>query len=276
MQTQSNQISPKEGDVYGSITLTGISYYKQEKGGRRLMVEGLCKCGDVRGYAFRFLTSGITKSCGCGRREGIKKSLTTHNISNHPLYKVYHDIKRRCYDKRCKSYHDYGARGIYMCSFWYNDIMAFYNWGLENGWQPGLDIDRRDNDGIYEPDNCRFVTRDVSNKNTRRNIMLLAFGEEKCAADWLRDDRCKIKGNTLKLRLSTGWDIEDAITTPPNELKKAKARNTERNRMLTVLGETKCITEWSEDRRCRVSLYGLKSRLNRGWNDEDAVLRRKL
>lgn len=266
----------KAGDVFGRLTLTGNTYIKQFKDSNRTLYEARCECGDVRGYQLKYLIRGDTKSCGCYRNDMISQAVTTHNISKHPLYQAYQDIKRRCYDKRCKSYPDYGGRGIYMCSLWLNDIMAFYNWGLENGWEPGLEIDRRNNDGIYEPDNCRFVTREEGNKNTRRNIMLLAFGEKKCAADWLRDDRCKIKGNTLKLRLSTGWDIEEAITTPPNELKKEKARNTERNRLLTVFGETKCATEWSEDKRCKVSLAGLKSRLKRGWSDERAVLEIKL
>lgn len=272
MQAKSNYELPQAGEIYGSITLTGISYYKQEKGGRRLMVEGLCKCGDVRGYAFRFLKSGVTKSCGCGRREGLLKSRTTHNLSRHPLYQVYQDMIKRCYSPACKAFEDYGGRGITVCQEWLDDIFAFRSWAMLNGYETGLQLDRIDNNGNYEPDNCRFVTKDVNNINTRRNIYVTAFGETKTATEWSRDRRCKVAARTVLERINNGrWDAEKAITSPPNARKKEFSRVISSVRYITAWGETKGLMDWVEDERCNVGYSGLKIRLNKGWIPEDAI-----
>ncbi len=203
------------GKAYNSLVLTGNYSFVQTKEGRRMVVEARCKCGIVKNYPFRFLKTGNTKSCGCVRAE----SNSTHSLSKHPLYSVYQDMRRRCYDSGCASFKYYGARGI-ICKW--EDVKSFCDWGMANGYKKGLEIDRINNDGNYEPSNCRFITRSVGNTNTRRTKRVTAFGETKVVAEWVRDARCSISERSLMDRLRNGkWDIEKAITYPPN----AKKRN---------------------------------------------------
>lgn len=110
-----------------------------------------------------------TKSCGC-KRFGNPK---THGYASHKkvdrLYHIWNNIKFRCENPKCKDYKNYGARGIYMCDEWRNDFMAFRIWALENGYEEHLTIDREDVNGIYEPNNCRWITRAENNKNKRNS-----------------------------------------------------------------------------------------------------------
>ena len=76
-------------------------------------------------------------------------------------------MKQRCYAENCKRYEDWGGRGISVCEEWRNNPGIFIDWCLSNGWERGLAIDRKENDGDYEPDNCRFTTSAINNRNKR-------------------------------------------------------------------------------------------------------------
>jgi hypothetical protein len=100
----------------------------------------------------------------------VKKTVersTKHGLYHNPLYKIWKGIKQRCYDNNSPDYGYYGGRGIKVCKSWRNDPKAFIEWAQENGWQPNLQIDRKDNNLGYRPTNCRFVTNLV-NMNNRR------------------------------------------------------------------------------------------------------------
>ena len=90
-----------------------------------------------------------------------------HGLCEHPLYNVWKNMKKRCYNKNVYNYKSYGGRGIIVCDEWRNNFKAFYDWALNNDYEKGLEIDRVDNDGNYEPSNCRFVTRSENQKNKR-------------------------------------------------------------------------------------------------------------
>lgn len=264
---------PKKGDVFHWLTITG-NIFKQKCGDgfNRTMVEAECKCGVVNGYLLKYLLNGNTKSCGCYKKVAMSEAITTHHLSKHKLYGVYQDMKARCYSPKSNSFPYYGERGIIVCPEWLNDIHAFFKWALENGWRKGLQIDRNDNDKNYEPSNCRFVHKDINNKNTRRNVMITAFGETKCGSDWIADERCKVSWNGLKERMKSGkWSIEDAITTPSNARKQEFSRSISTVVNITAWGETKSIIAWSEDSRCKVGYSGLKIRLNKGMKPEESI-----
>lgn len=137
-----------------------------------------------------------------------------HGHARTALYDVWVTIKSRCFNQNYKGYENYGARGITMCSSWREDYVEFHDWAMANGYKRGLEIDREDNDGSYEPGNCRWVTRRTNTQNTRRNRNVEAFGETKCVSEWSRDPRCEVSLVTLNTRLRRGWDFLAALTTP--------------------------------------------------------------
>lgn len=267
MKSNSDQVI--KGAVYFSLTLTGNYSFIQTDVGRRMVVEAECKCGVIKNYPLRYLKSGNTKSCGCERRENLLQSKLKHGLSKHPLYTVYQDIQRRCYNEKCGAFKDYGARGI-VCKW--QDLKTFIDWGMANGYKEGLEIDRKDVNGNYCPENCRFVTRAIGNTNTRRTRQISAFGESKTAAEWSRDERCLVSEKTISERIKSGkWSAEDAITKPSNDRKKETCRSSNSARMITAFGETKSIISWSEDKRCKVGYNGLKKRLYKGMEPETAI-----
>jgi len=89
-------------------------------------------------------------------------------MSGSPLKGVWYDMRKRCYSKNVKDYKNYGARGVTLCDEWYVSFAPFYEWSLKNGYAKGLTIDRKNNDGDYSPENCRWVSRSIQNRNTRK------------------------------------------------------------------------------------------------------------
>ena len=90
-----------------------------------------------------------------------------HGLSKHTLYLMWQRMKNRCYNRKEPRYKDYGGRGISVCDWWKHDVKTFILWALSHGWQQGLYLDRRDNDGNYNPENCRFIDKGLSQRNTR-------------------------------------------------------------------------------------------------------------
>lgn len=124
-----------------------------------------CDCGIFRTVALKLLRNKFFKSCGC-----VTKHHSTHGLARgnkHYLYKVWRNVKSRCYNKNVPEYKYYGARGIVMCDAWLNDAKSFYDWAMSHGFKEGLELDRERNNGNYTPDNCRFVTRTVNTRNSR-------------------------------------------------------------------------------------------------------------
>lgn len=96
------------------------------------------------------------------------KHKVTHGDSGTRLYEIWCCMRSRCTRKGDSSFEDYGARGISVCSEWANDFVPFKTWSLANGYADHLEIDRIDNNGNYEPSNCRWSTRKQQMANTRK------------------------------------------------------------------------------------------------------------
>lgn len=131
--------------------------------------------------------------------------------SHHPSYRQWHAMKSRCFSKTCKSYYYYGGRGISICDRW-SDFWTFVR---DMGKRPSPDhgIDRIDNNGNYEPSNCRWATQAEQNRNKRNTIKLKHAGETKSLVEW-----AKILGITplaIWCRIKRGWPIEKALTSGP-------------------------------------------------------------
>ena len=140
-----------------------------------------CDCGNEKIVSGVCLRSGHTKSCGCKRQNYYQSGKQkTHGLSNTKLYRVWASMKFRCCDKNNK---DYGGRGITICAEWMN-FETFYAWSMENGYKEGLEIDRIDVNGNYEPDNCRWITRKENNNNQRRTVIICVNNISRSITQW--------------------------------------------------------------------------------------------
>ena len=127
-----------------------------------------CDCGKMAFVTGENLKRGSTKSCGCHRGDALVRYSTKHGKRYERLYSIYCDMKKRCYNKKCIGYKNYGGKGIAVCKEWLDDFNSFYSWAMENGYAEKLTIDRIDSSGNYEPSNCQWITR--SENISRRNI----------------------------------------------------------------------------------------------------------
>ena len=121
-------------------------------------------------------------------------------------------MKQRCYNKNTVGYRNYGGRGITVCNEWKDSFLSFKKWAINNGYDESLSIDRIDNNGNYEPKNCRWVTRKQQARN--RNICrFITYGNEtKCLSEWAEE--AGIAPSLLSDRLRGGWSMEDALNMP--------------------------------------------------------------
>lgn len=207
----SNCTTCKQGDTFSGWTIQGRVFRVPYPRIRTQMCVAKCVCGEVRPVRVLDITSGASKNCGCVR-DSMKTNLS-HGESKTLLYKVWTGMKKRCGNAKCKAFHNYGGRGIKVCDEWERSFESFRDWANANGFQPGLEIDRADNNGPYAPWNCRFVTGMVNCNNQRKNRLFLAWGEERTVRQWSQDVRCMVTHATLKRRLiDEGWDAERALT----------------------------------------------------------------
>jgi hypothetical protein len=129
------------------------------------------------------------------------------------IYRIWITMIQRCHNQNNWQFKNYGARGISVCDEWRESFIRFREWAFANGYAPDLEIDRQENDGPYAAWNCRWATKKQNCRNTRRNVIVHAFGEQKTVADWSEDHRCIVNHITLRSRLSRGTPPETAITS---------------------------------------------------------------
>lgn len=199
----------KAGQRVGRLTVISGEELRVED---RIKVECVCDCGTLKIIGVSELATGVTNSCGCLVVENLRAISFKHGGEGTPLYSVWHTMKNRCYNHDADNYARYGGRGIRVCDEWVNDFSVFREWAESNGYSKGLQIDLEENDGMYEPSNCRFVTPVVNANNRGNNVILSAFGENKTMRDWSRDSRCKVSYATLKQRIASGKDHEWSIS----------------------------------------------------------------
>lgn len=187
------------GKRVGRLVVLKLAYIKRE-------AHWLCQCdcGQLTNVAGSQLRKATTKSCGCGRK-------TQNGGHGTPEYTSWKDMKRRCYNPRARYYHIYGGRGITICDRWRT---SFVNFLADMGPKPfpEASIDRIDNDGNYEPGNCRWATKLEQSHNSRKVRNITYNGETHCLREWAR--RIGITKRTLSVRLERGWSLEKALTTP--------------------------------------------------------------
>lgn len=172
-----------------------------------LMWNCACDCGNkcsVRGMVLRL---GKTRSCGCYGRERRIEANKTHGLSGSPTYRSWQHMIERCTDPTDKKFHRYGGRGIKVCDRW---LGSFQNFLEDMGIKPsGTTIDRIENNGNYEPSNCRWATKWEQAWNTSQNKKIRYSGEDRCLADWAQ--RHGLLRSTVLSRLSRGYSMVEAL-----------------------------------------------------------------
>lgn len=144
---------------------------------------------------------------------------TMHGQSNTRLYSIWSGIKNRCFNENEPAFKDYGGRGITVCQEWVDKFTAFEQWALNNGYSESLTIDRINNNGNYEPDNCRWITNQQQSRNRRTNHLLTHKGQTKTLIEW--SEELSIPYNTLVNRINVlGWSIEKSLSTPSKHIKR--------------------------------------------------------
>lgn len=180
-------ISKYIGMKSGMMTLVEDAGIVRDKNGKpRHKVVCVCDCGVVKNVDWDNFRSGKSTSCGCATIRSNSNRQKTHGESHTKLYNVWCSMKRRCDLKTQRAYKDYGGRGISVCDEWKNDYTSFRDWALSHGYAEGLTIDRINNNGNYEPSNCRWVPFSVQCNNRRSNILVDHNGESHSVAEWCR------------------------------------------------------------------------------------------
>lgn len=173
-------INLKAGDTFNYLTV--ISDKVIMKGEKRCY-ECRCKCGAVRVVIATLLTNGRTKSCGCIKAVTSKLyHFRSHGHSKSPTYISWRQMLARCLNPNSDSYPYYGGRGIEICDRWQE---SFENFLADMGERPpGMTLDRKNNNGDYEPGNCRWATPKQQNRNTKANRIITWRGRSQTLVEW--------------------------------------------------------------------------------------------
>lgn len=179
MRNEKGQFQNMREDLTGQRfgRLTALHFSHKDKN-RKTYWDFLCDCGEIKTLRSDTVKNGNIRSCGCLKAEQDALNLRLDRrlekeIKMDETYvtlgRRWAAMKSRCHDPHSQQYKNYGARGISVCEEWLYSFKNFYEWCISNGYQKELEIDRKNNDGNYEPSNCRFVTHQVNTNNTRRS-----------------------------------------------------------------------------------------------------------
>lgn len=215
---RNHQFKDITGQIFGRLTVRQLAYVN-EKGQTYWLCD--CDCGGTITAYKGNIQRGLTRSCGCLRRE-TKTGNTfagTHGASSHPLYHTWHRMMRRCYDPHNKDYPNYGGRGITVCERWH-DVTRFLL-DMPPKPTPTAELDRKDNDGPYSPDNCRWATRQQQARNKRTNLQITYQGQTKTLIEWC--EILNLRYPAILLRITRRkWSVERAFSTPLPQLSRKK------------------------------------------------------
>lgn len=146
------------------------------------------------------------------QRFGPQNGRYKHGLRKTRLFRIWANMKSRCYNPNVRSYARYGGRGITVCEEWLKDFQTFFQWAVTHGYQDDLTLDRMDNDKGYSPDNCRWATAHEQRCNNSRTHLVTLNGVTLPLDEW--SNRRGLNPKTVRDRLKRGWSYERALSEP--------------------------------------------------------------
>lgn len=207
------------GDRVKRLVIVALDRNEKKDRGSRAYWKCRCDCGKIVITRWDCMTSGNTTSCGCLKDENARKRCWKHGhagtfdgrASSSPIYKSYCSMWDRCTNPKTKHWDRYGGRGISVCERW-REFSNFLS-DMGDSWRAGLTIERKDNDGNYDPGNCRWATKKEQNFNTSRNHRITFQGRTLTMTEWAQE--LGMGYATLSERLHRlGWSDFKALSTP--------------------------------------------------------------
>lgn len=133
----------------------------------------------------------------------------THGKSNTRIHTIWKNMNYRCKNPHHTTFHNYGGRGISVCPEWQRSFQAFYDWAIANGYSADLTLDRKDTNGNYTPDNCRWATKKTQAENRRTKIVIVINGVPKSILQLAKENG--LKPATVRRRYDRGLRGEELI-----------------------------------------------------------------
>lgn len=199
------------GKRFGRLLVVGL---ERRRVGKRIRIYWTCHCdcGETVSVESSNLRSLRTNSCGCLQRELSTIQATKHGQSRSALYHIWYGMIMRCTNPNDRAFKNYGGRGITVYPAWLSSFEAFAR-DMGPRPSPEYSIDRIDNDGNYEPENCRWATRRQQGRNRRGLIRVNYQGKTVCLKE-----AAEAAGIEYKLAhdriFSLGWSVDDALSIP--------------------------------------------------------------
>ncbi len=173
------------GEKFGKLTVVKLG---ERRSGRKTYWECICDCGMVKEVRSDALPR--INSCGCVKKEQDKINLTGHYMhmdSGTRLYEIWQSLKGRCSNETNTKYLDYGGRGISVCYEWAESYEVFKEWAIEQGYSSAMTIERINNDGNYEPDNCKWIPFSEQANNRRSTVWITHQGRTQNLKQWCNE-----------------------------------------------------------------------------------------
>lgn len=194
-----SRIKDLTGREFGGLTVIKLSERTDARHNGYWLCK--CRCGETKIIRGNHLVTGVTKSCGCRHKEYGK-----HGMKNTPTYRSWTHMLQRCENEKQEDYFLYGKRGIKVCPEWHK----FLNFMRDMGIRPtGKSLDRKDNDGDYNPENCRWATSEEQQNNRRNNHIIEYGGHSGTITQIARENG--MAPNILRGRIWRGISVENAM-----------------------------------------------------------------